>query len=125
MLFLYAIAFSFAYVSLSIGTGALILFGAVQVTMIVAGLRSGERPRVSEVAGLLLAFAGLVYLVLPGLSAPTPAGSALMATAGIAWGIYSLRGKAEANPKPWINTKANVSRQRLSTLREKKFSSET
>src|SRR5688572_9396480 len=70
MLFLYAIAFSFAYLSLNAGTGALILFGSVQVTMILAALRSGERPQLPEWLGLLLALVGLVYLVLPGLEAP-------------------------------------------------------
>jgi drug/metabolite transporter (DMT)-like permease len=98
MLFLYAIAFSFAYLSLSAGTGALILFGTVQVTMILVALRSGERPQVLEWLGLLLAFAGLVYLVLPGLEAPSPLGSALMMLAGIAWGVYSLRGRGSSSP---------------------------
>jgi drug/metabolite transporter (DMT)-like permease len=98
MLFLYAVGFSFAYVSLSTGTGALILFGAVQTTMILAALRSGERPDALEWIGLILALAGLVYLVFPGLSAPSPTGSALMAIAGIAWGIYSLRGRGSVDP---------------------------
>ncbi len=98
MLFAYAAAFSFAYVSLPAGTGALILFGTVQATMILAALRGGERPHVLEWAGLALAVAGLVYLVSPGLSAPAPAGSALMAAAGVAWGIYSLRGRGAADP---------------------------
>ncbi len=98
LLFLYAVCFSFAYLSLAAGTGALILFGAVQVTMILAALASGERPHRFEWLGLLLALAGLVYLVLPGLSAPSPLGSALMATAGVAWGIYSLLGRASRAP---------------------------
>ena len=98
MLFLYAVSFSFAYVSLSTGTGALILFGAVQSTMILSALRSGERPHALEWLGLILALAGLVYLVFPGLSAPSPTGSALMAIAGIAWGIYSLRGRGSVDP---------------------------
>ena len=98
MLFLYAIAFSFAYLSLSAGTGALILFGTVQVTMILVGLRSGERPRLLEWLGILLALSGLVYLVVPGLRAPSPLGSALMTVAGIAWGIYSLRGRGAGSP---------------------------
>lgn len=98
MLFLYAIAFSFAYLSLSTGTGALILFGAVQATMILSALRSGERPHALEWVGLVTALSGLVYLVFPGLSAPSPIGSALMTTAGIAWGVYSLRGRGSANP---------------------------
>src|ERR1051325_221570 len=98
MLFLYAIAFSFAYLSLSAGTGALILFGSVQVTMILAALRSGERPQLLEWSGVLMALGGLVYLVLPGLRAPSPLSSALMVTAGIAWGVYSLRGRGSASP---------------------------
>lgn len=98
MLFLYAITFSFAYLSLSAGTGALILFGSVQVTMILAALRSGERPHFLEWLGVLLALGGLVYLVLPGLAAPSLLSSALMISAGIAWGIYSLRGRGVESP---------------------------
>lgn len=97
-LFLYAITFSFAYRNLSTGTGALILFGSVQVTMIVVALRSGERPRVMEWLGLILALGGLVYLVFPGLTAPSPLGSALMTVAGISWGFYTLRGRGSQNP---------------------------
>ena len=98
MLFLYAIAFSFAYLSLSAGTGALILFGTVQVTMILSALRSGERPQLLEWLGVLLALGGLVYLVLPGLRAPSPLGSALMSIAGVAWGVYSRRGRGATSP---------------------------
>lgn len=98
MLFTYAIAFSFAYLSLSVGTGALILFGSVQVTMILAALRSGERPHLLEWLGVFVALSGLVYLVFPGLRAPSPLGSALMVTAGIAWGVYSLRGRGVTSP---------------------------
>jgi drug/metabolite transporter (DMT)-like permease len=97
-LFLYAITFSFAYLILSTGTGALILFGSVQLTMIVAALRSGERPHAMEWIGLALALGGLVYLVFPGLTAPSPLGSALMTVAGIAWGFYTLRGRGSQNP---------------------------
>ena len=97
-LFIYAAAFAFAYVSLSAGTGALLLFGAVQATMVIAGLRSGERLSAVQSAGLLIAIAGFVGLVLPGISAPAPLGSALMIAAGIAWGIYSLRGRKVADP---------------------------
>ena len=93
LLFLYAITFSFAYRSLSVGTGALILFGCVQLTMLGAAIRSGARPSLVEWSGLALAFAGLVWLVLPGLSAPSPTGAVLMSLAGIAWGLYSLRGR--------------------------------
>jgi drug/metabolite transporter (DMT)-like permease len=98
LLFLYAIAFSLAYISLSAGAGALILFGSVQATMLISALRSGERPHLLEWAGLFLALAGLIYLVLPGLSAPKPLSSALMAIAGIAWGGYSLRGRGTQDP---------------------------
>ncbi len=98
MLFLYAVAFSFAYVSLSASAGALILFASVQATMIFVGLRGGERPDAGEWVGLLLALGGLVGLVLPGLTAPSLSGSALMAVAGTAWGAYSLRGRRAVNP---------------------------
>lgn len=97
-LFLYAIAFSFAYLSLTTGTGALILFGSVQMTMLIVALRSGERPHVLEWIGLLLALSGLVYLVFPGLSAPPLLGSFLMMIAGISWGFYSIRGRGSQNP---------------------------
>jgi drug/metabolite transporter (DMT)-like permease len=97
-LFAYAAAFSFAYVSLSAGTGALLLFGAVQATMIGAGLWAGERLHARQSLGLLVALGGLVGLMLPGLSAPSLQGSVLMLSAGIAWGIYSLRGKGIADP---------------------------
>ncbi|HXP35980.1 MAG TPA: DMT family transporter [Chthoniobacterales bacterium] len=92
-LFAYAAAFSFAYNTLSAGTGALLLFGAVQATMILWGFRKGERLRLIQVAGLVVAIAGLIVLVLPGLSAPPLIGSILMLSAGFAWGVYSLRGK--------------------------------
>jgi drug/metabolite transporter (DMT)-like permease len=98
LLFLYAAPFSFAYVSLPTGTGALVLFGAVQLTMIGAALRRGERPLLREWVGLLLALLGLVYLNLPGLGAPAPGGVALMALAGVAWGLYSLRGRSAGPP---------------------------
>ena len=97
-LFCYAAAFSYAYLSLSTGTGALILFGAVQLTMIIAALRSGERMTKAEIFGTLSAFAGLVYLVSPGVTAPSFSGALLMAGAGISWGIYSLRGRRSVNP---------------------------
>lgn len=92
-LFVYAAAFSFAYVTLPAAAGALLLFGAVQATMIGHGLVAGERPRPRQVAGLLTAFAGLAGLLLPGLSAPPLQGSLLMIAAGAAWGVYSLRGR--------------------------------
>jgi drug/metabolite transporter (DMT)-like permease len=97
-LFAYAAGFSFAYTSLSAGTGALLLFGAVQATMILWGLHKGERLNTIQIAGFIVAVAGLVVLVFPGLSAPPLIGSILMLGAGLAWGIYSLRGKGERNP---------------------------
>jgi drug/metabolite transporter (DMT)-like permease len=97
-LFAYAVCFSFAYVNLTIATGALILFGSVQATMIFAAIASGERPKILEWIGLLGALGGLIYLVFPGLSAPSPAHSALMVLAGVAWGIYTLRGRKSTNP---------------------------
>ena len=98
MLFAYVAFFSFAYLTLSAGTGALLLFGAVQVTMFSAGLRAGEAFRPLAWAGLLLAIAGLVYLVSPGLAAPSPLGATLMIAAGVAWGVYSLRGRRAGEP---------------------------
>lgn len=93
MLFAYMICFSLAYLSLAAGTGALILFGAVQLTMFVSALRQGEHYSRLSWVGLVLAISGLVYLVLPGLTAPDPVGALLMGTAGIAWGFYSLLGR--------------------------------
>jgi len=97
-LYLYMVFFAFAYRSLSTGTGALILFGAVQLTMFIVALRSGEHFSALSWAGLLLAVAGLVYLVSPGVTAPEPVGAALMAVAGVAWGFYSLVGRTAADP---------------------------
>lgn len=97
-LFVYAIAFSFAYLRLGAGVGALVLFGMVQTTMILGGLRAGERPRAAQWGGLAMAFSGLVALTLPGLSAPDPLGAGLMAIAGAAWGVYSLFGRGCAVP---------------------------
>ena len=97
-LFAYAIAFSYAYTALTAGTGALLLFGAVQATMIGYGLARGERLRVLQVGGLVLALGGLAGLLLPGLSAPPLTGAALMISAGIAWGVYSLRGRSAGDP---------------------------
>lgn len=96
-LFVYAAGFSFAYLSLPAGVGALLLFGAVQATMIGYGLWSGERLRPAQTGGLLLACLGVIALMLPGLSAPPLGGALLMALAGIAWGVYSLRGRGIGN----------------------------
>jgi drug/metabolite transporter (DMT)-like permease len=108
LLALYAIPFSFAYVGLGAGTGALILFGAVQATMLIAALAAGERPHVVQWSGLILALGGLVYLVMPGLAAPSPLGCALMVIAGVAWGVYSLRGRGA--PDPLAETAGNFAR---------------
>lgn len=97
-LFAYAVCFSFAYRGLTTATGALVLFGTVQLTMIAAALVKGERPRLLEWLGLACALGGLVYLLLPGLEAPSPASAGLMIVAGVAWGFYSLRGRGTADP---------------------------
>jgi drug/metabolite transporter (DMT)-like permease len=98
LLFTYMAFFSFAYLSLSAGTGALILFGAVQLTMFIVALRGGEQFPLLSWAGLTLAMLGLVYLVSPGVTAPDLLGAVLMAIAGIAWGFYSLLGRGAADP---------------------------
>lgn len=97
-LFAYAATFSYAYGQLTTATGALLLFGAVQATMILYGLWRGERLNVTQSAGLALALGGLVGLLLPGLSAPPLKHSLLMLAAGLAWGIYSLRGRGVSTP---------------------------
>lgn len=97
-LFAYAIGFSLAYVRIPAGTGALLLFAAVQVTMIGAGLRSGERPRRREWLGLALSLGGLFALTRPGLAQPDPLGAVLMLGAGAGWGVYSLRGRGASDP---------------------------
>ncbi len=97
-LFIYGIAFSLAYLSLDAGTGALLLFAAVQVTMIGIGLLRGNRLNVLEWTGVIAAMVGLTYLLSPGLSAPPMAGAILMLSAGIAWGLYSLLGQGEPDP---------------------------
>ena len=97
-LMVYAAGFSFAYVRLTAGTGALLLFGAVQATMITVGVIRGERLSPLQTCGLLLAYAGLVDLVLPGITAPPVISAALMISAGIAWGVYSLRAKGAGDP---------------------------
>jgi drug/metabolite transporter (DMT)-like permease len=98
MLFAYAACFSFAYLKLTAGTGALLLFGAVQVTMLAGGLLAGERPAARAWFGWALAFAGLIYLVAPGVEAPPLREAGLMAAAGVAWGVYSLFGRGNADP---------------------------
>jgi len=98
MLFTYALTFSYAYITLDTGTGALILFGAVQITMIIVALISGDRPGLPEWAGLFMAFGGFVFLVLPGVSTPSGLGFGLMTISGIAWGFYTLQGRSSSNP---------------------------
>lgn len=97
-LFVYAAAFSWAYVSLPAATGALLLFGAVQATMIGRGLFGGERLNMLQTCGLIAAIAGLLLLLMPGIGAPPLVGAALMLGAGVAWGVYSLRGRGAINP---------------------------
>ena len=97
-LFVYAVAFSYAYLALETGIGALILFACVQATMIGWALKEGDRPSGLEWLGLATAFGAFVWLVSPGLSAPDPIAAALMALSGIAWGVYSLRGRGLPDP---------------------------
>lgn len=98
LLFAYAIAFSLAYIGLTAGTGALLLFGSVQATMLIVSLTDGHRPKPIEWLGLALALGGLVYLVSPGLASPPLIRALLMIAAGIAWGFYSLRGRGVSQP---------------------------
>jgi len=98
MLFIYATAFSYAYISLDTGTGALILFGSVQITMILLSYISGTRLHITEWTGVVIAFAGFIYLILPGVSTPSVIGFMLMTVAGIAWGIYTLKGRSSNSP---------------------------
>jgi len=98
MLFIYAAAFSYAYVSLEAGTGALILFGIVQITMIAFSLLSGNKMSLTEWLGVVVALCGFLYLMLPGAKAPSILGFVLMTISGIAWGVYSIRGKTTKNP---------------------------
>lgn len=98
LLFLYAITFSYAYLTLDTGTGALVLFGSVQITMIFVSLIKGSRLHVSEWLGVVLAFTGFVYLVLPNASTPSVSGFILMTIAGISWGMYTLKGRESVNP---------------------------
>ena len=98
MLFIYAATFSYAYASLETGTGALILFGVVQITMIAYSLFSGNKMSHIEWLGVAVALCGFLYLMLPGAKAPSVLGFALMTISGIAWGAYSIRGKTTKNP---------------------------
>jgi drug/metabolite transporter (DMT)-like permease len=107
-LFAYALAFSLAYVRIGAGVGAFVLFGTVQITMVSWGLRRGERPSAGEWGGLALAIAGLGWFMLPGAHAPDPFGASLMVAAGVAWGVYSLRGRQSS--RPLLTTAANFVR---------------
>lgn len=98
MLFLYAITFSYAYITLDTGTGALILFGTVQITIILATIFKGDRLHLTEWAGTVIAFFGFVYLILPNVSTPSFSGFILMTISGIAWGLYTLKGRGSKNP---------------------------
>ncbi|NQY88798.1 MAG: DMT family transporter [Colwellia sp.] len=98
MLFLYAITFSYAYLSVDTGTGALILFGSVQITMIMLSLISGTRLHLIEWSGVFIAFTGFIYLMLPNITTPSINGFILMTVAGISWGIYTLKGRSSKNP---------------------------
>ena len=98
MLFIYAVAFSYGYITLDTGTGALILFGAVQITMIVVSVISGKRLHYSEWLGLCIAFSGFVYLLIPSLKTPSLLGFVLMTASGVAWGIYTLAGRSSKQP---------------------------
>jgi drug/metabolite transporter (DMT)-like permease len=98
MLFSYMICFSFSYIKVSTGTGALILFGTVQITMIIAGILRGERPSLATLIGTTLATAGMIYLLLPGIDAPPVFNALLMGIAGFSWAIYTLAGKKTDNP---------------------------
>lgn len=97
-LFVYALLFSLAYVTLGAGTGALLLFGLVQLTMLAVAFSRGERPAAVQVVGMGVAAGGVVWLVAPGVTAPDPRGAVFMALAGVAWGAYSLLGRGVANP---------------------------
>ncbi|MCK5639075.1 MAG: DMT family transporter [Flavobacteriaceae bacterium] len=98
MLFLYAVTFSYAYISLDTGTGALIIFGAVQITMIIFSIYSGNKLHITKWIGVIIAFAGFVNLVLPGVNTPSIIGFVLMTLSGIAWGIYTIIGLDSKNP---------------------------
>lgn len=98
ILFVYAVTFSYAYISLETGTGALILFACVQITMVLFGVFSGHKLHHTELLGLLISFMGVFYLVMPGLATPSTTGFILMSIAGVSWGLYTLEGKSSKNP---------------------------
>jgi len=97
-LFAYAIFFSIAYVRLGAATGALILFAAVQISMLAWGIYLGERPRPLQIVGMVLALGGIAYLLLPGIGSPDPLGAVLMALSGLAWAVYTMQGRGVSDP---------------------------
>jgi drug/metabolite transporter (DMT)-like permease len=97
-LFIYAVSFTYGYGLIAAGTGALLLFGAVQITMTIVGYREGERLNVMQIAGFVLAIIGLIILMLPGISSPSFMGALLMCISGVAWSIYTLQGRGATNP---------------------------
>lgn len=107
-LFLYAFLFSAAYLQLGAGAGALLLFGAVQITMFGFAGYKGERITTRMLLGMLIAFAGLLVLLLPGAEAPPLTSALLMAASGVAWGVYSLLGKGSL--RPLADTAGNFAR---------------
>jgi drug/metabolite transporter (DMT)-like permease len=94
----YAAAFSLAYVRIDAGVGALLLFLAVQASMLGWAVRRGERPTRRQWVGIALALGGLAVMTAPGARAPDPLGAALMLAAGVAWGVYSVRGRTATDP---------------------------
>lgn len=129
MLFTYAVTFSYAYISLDTGTGALILFGSVQITMIIQSLISGSKLHNTEWLGIVLAFTGFVYLILPGVTAPSTTGFLLMTAAGIAWGIYTLKGHGSSNPLTdtaynFLRTTPAIALLAIVTISNAKYSTE-
>jgi drug/metabolite transporter (DMT)-like permease len=98
-LFIYAVSFTYGYGLIAAGTGALLLFGSVQITMTIAGYRKGERLNAIQLIGFLLALCGLAILMLPGITAPSFIGAFLMCISGVAWSIYTLEGRGESNPE--------------------------
>lgn len=108
LLLVYAASFSYAYINLGAATGALVLFAVVQAVMLAVALQSGERPGLSGIAGLFLALSGLIALVGPGISRPSPIGAFLMSIAGVAWAGYTLRGRG--SDRPVLDTNGNFLR---------------
>ena len=113
-LFLYAVSFTYGYRLVTAGTGALLLFGSVQITMTIMGYREGERLNLKQIIGFALALFGLVILILPGLTSPSLTGASLMCISGIAWSFYSLKGRNSIEPS--ISTANNFIKAAPMTL---------